>query len=179
MKIWPWLIGGGVGLAVYSYVKSNSHPSESTQEQNGSVPVTIPESERPGSQSTIQRRKGVLSVKLELRVSGAEKMFANKSDIVRDVLKGAKALALTLPEKCPGAPKLMGDPTGSIKDSSNGYIVTINWPAIWGHSGIGPNGAPLPVKPVVRDCVIREIRKQPKVNERFLALSAYRTSAYA
>jgi len=163
----------GLGAAGAAYLLLKPKTAEASDDGTSTPPVVVDVPAANG-QPTIVKRKGALKVVLTLRVSGAEKMFANTGDILRDVLKGARALAVTLPSACPGAPKLLGDPTGTIAGTSQGYAITIQFPALWGHSG-GVGGY---LRPIVTDCIIREIRKQPKVNERFLKLTAMRGSAY-
>jgi len=163
------LAGAG---AAYLLFKPKTAEASTTEEPN-SEPAEVPATDTPSDQPTIAKRKGNLKVVLKLRVSGAEKMFANTDHILRDVLKGAKAVAANLPTACPGAPKLMGAPSGTIGGTSDGYAVQLVFPALWGGSKTGP------VKDTVRACLIKEIRKNKKVNERFISLTASRISANA
>jgi hypothetical protein len=159
----------GAGVA-YMFLKPKTAEASDAGTTPEPVAVDVPTA---NGQPTIAKRKGNLKVVLKLRVSGAEKMFANTDHILRDVLKGAKAVAANLPTACPGAPKLMGAPSGTIGGTSDGYAVQLVFPALWGGSKTGP------VKETVRDCLIKEIRKNKKVNERFISLTANRISANA
>ena len=159
----------GAGVA-YMFLKPKTADASDAGTTPEPVVVDVPTA---NGQPTIAKRKGNLKVVLTLRVSGLEKMAANTDHILRDVLKGARALAVTLPTACPGAPKLLGAPTGTIAGTSKGYAIQIVFPALWGSNKVGP------LKKAVTECIIHEIRKQPKVNERYLSLTAQRISANA
>lgn len=162
-------LGLGAAGAAYLYMKPKSASATASSESDAPVEVTEEASEQP----TISKRKGDLKVVLTLRVSGMEKMFAKPADILRDVLNGARALANALPSACPGAPKIIGAPTGTIASVNDGYAIHISFPALWGHTKTGP------IQTIVLNCIIKEIRKQPKINERFVKLTAQRINTYA
>lgn len=163
------LAGAG---AAYFLLKPKTAEASTTEEPN-SEPAEVPATDTPSDQPAIAKRKGILKVVLVLRVSGFEKMAANPSNILRDVLKGAKAVAANLPSACPTAPKLLGNPSGAIGGTSQGYAVTLTFPALWGGTKTGR------VRDDVLACLTKEIRKNRQVNERFISLTAQRTSAYA
>lgn len=164
------LAGAGAAYLLLKPKEASASDSGTSEE---TPPAETPSTSGPSDQPTISKRKGILKVVLTLRVSGMEKMVANPNNILKDVLKGARALAISLPTACPGAPKLLGAPTGTIAGTSKGYAIQISFPALWGGTKTGP------IKKQALDCIIAEIRKQPKVNARYLSLTAQRTNAYA
>jgi hypothetical protein len=170
----------GLGAAGAAYFLLKPKTAEASDDGTSTPPVVVDVPAANG-QPTIEKRKGDLRIVLKLRVSSLEKIAANPGNILRDVLKGAKALAVTLPATCPSLVKLVGAPTGTIGGTSSGYAIIIAFPALWGarSSNKAGYGIGQPIKKEALDCITREIRKNKKINERFISLTATRGSANA
>lgn len=173
-----WIIGLGVsGIIAYFLFKPEKAEASVTNNTPQSLPLPTIDELRNSSattQQTIEKRKGILEVVIELRASGIEKALVNRTDLYNDILKAAKRIGSTLPTECPGAPVLVGNPSVILGDTSNGFKVTINWPALWKGTNTGPT------KAIVRDCITRLVKQSDgKINDRFISLTSRRANAYA
>ena len=122
-----------------------------------------------------------LQVTITLRVSGAEKLAISMGAM--GGVNGLKAKAYTiakdiesiLPAECPGAPELIpgsgifsGQPSLTMVESKTGYVIYIRWVARWKHSRLGP------VKEIVRNCLLRLVKREKDLGPRITAFSVER-----
>jgi hypothetical protein len=171
-----FLIGAGIGLAgygIYNWVKSNSFPKDDMSTRNLPVP-SIDSMQQASQQETIAKRKGDLQVSVSLNANSVEKAFANKTSLINDILKAAKKIGSQLPNQCPGAPALLGDPRAQLIDTPQGFKAIITWAAMWKGTETGP------VRSVVKECITNLVKSSDEqINSRFAGIEARRINSYA
>ena len=173
MNLFSLLAIGGLGYALFAITKKNDtkrqEELDTTEELMERSYRGAPDVVKEYSDKGDPIYKSPLVIKVEMKVSGFEKMFASKKDIKRDIKKAAIAIASTLPKECPGAPKLLGTPTVTLKDSSKGYIAQVSWIAEWSHQEKGP------IREIVALCLKRQLlQKAPDLKARLRSFEATR-----
>ncbi len=167
------LLLGGLFAALYAISKTNDKKRQeeldTTEELMEQSYKGAPDVVKEYSEKGDEVYRSPLVIKVEIKVSGFEKMFASKKDIKKDIKKAAITIANTLPNTCPGAPKLLGTPTVSIKDSSKGYIAQVSWLAEWSHQEKGP------IREIVALCLKKQLlQKAPDLKARLRSFEATR-----
>ena len=173
MKALPIIALGGLFYALYAVTKKNDknrqEELDTTEQLMEASYRNAPDVVKEYASKEETTFRSPLVIKVEMKVSGFEKMFASKSDIKRDIKKAAIEIGKTLPSECPGAPKLLGAPLVTLKDSSKGFIATVSWLAEWTHREKGP------IREIVANCLKRQLlQKEPDLQARLRSFEATR-----
>ena len=167
------LLLGGLFAALYALSRTTEKKREkeldTTEELMKQAYKDAPDVIKEYSDKGEPVYKSPLVIKVEMKVSGFEKMFASEKNIKRDIKKAAIAIAKTLPSTCPGAPKLIGTPSVTLKESSKGYIARVSWMAEWSHQEKGP------IQEIVALCLKSQLLlKAPDLKARLRSFEATR-----